>query len=62
MTVVPLSTVLPEADVPEDATVSLEDAHRLGADLALYGNAYVKPAGEDEPTHVRVLLFSRGAL
>lgn len=50
---VALSAVLPDTDLPE-GTVTLSDAHRLAADLRLYGNAFVKPSGEGAPTHVRI--------
>jgi hypothetical protein len=50
---VPLAALLPDADLP-DGTVTLEDARLLSADLLLYGNAFVIPTGEAEPTHVRV--------
>jgi hypothetical protein len=37
-----------------DITVSEDDAIRLWLDQHLYGNMFVLPTGEDDPTHRRI--------
>lgn len=58
MNTVPLAAAFPASalppELPPDATVTSDDLCKLGADLFVYGNVYVRPTGLDAPTHGRV--------